>query len=173
MHILLGLVAILGGAAFWYWRVKAIKETADDVTDMAGRAWGKWKRYKFRKKAEAAPVEAVDDPVAAAVVMMIAIASEEHPLTPAAESVIRDAVVKTMGIADPTELMVFGKWVASHVEDANNVSLRYTKLWMRDLSESERADFVQMVRRVAAADGEVTARQQLKIAKLQERLGLK
>ena len=173
MHILIALVGILGVAAFWYWRVKAIKETADDVTDMAGRAWGSWKRYKFRKKAEAAPVEAVDDPVAAAVIMMMAIAAEEHPLTPTAETAIRNEVVKTMGIADPTELMVFGKWVASHVEDANNVSLRYAKLWMRDLSQSEREDFLQMVRRVAAADGEVTARQQLKIAKLAERLGLK
>jgi hypothetical protein len=173
MHILLGLLAILGGAAFWYWRLKAVKEATDDVTDMAGRAWGKWKRYKFRKKAEASPVEAVDDPVAAAIIMMIAVACEEHPLTPEAESAIRDEVVRTMGIADPTEVMVFGKWVASHVEDANNVSLRYAKLWVRDLSAGERADFVQMVKRVAAADGEVTARQQFKIAKLEERLGLK
>jgi uncharacterized tellurite resistance protein B-like protein len=173
MHILLGFLAILGGAAFWYWRLKAIKETTDDVTDMAGRAWGKWKRYKFRQKAEASPVEAVDDPVAAAIIMMIAVAAEEHPLTGEAETAIRNEVVKTMGIADPTELMVFGKWVASHVEDANNVSLRYAKLWMRDLSAGERADFVQMVKRVAAADGEVTARQQFKIAKLEERLGLK
>jgi uncharacterized tellurite resistance protein B-like protein len=69
--------------------------------------------------------------------------------------------------------LVFGKWVASHVEDANNVSLRYAKLWLRDLSQSEREDFLQMVRRVAAADGEVTARQQLKIARLAERLALK
>jgi uncharacterized tellurite resistance protein B-like protein len=173
MHIILGLIAVLGGAAFWYWRVKAIKETADDVTDIAGRAWGKWKRYKFRRKAEASPVEAVDDPVAAAVIMMIVIASEEHPLTQTAETAIRTEVVKSMGIADPGELMVFGKWVASHVEDANNVSLRYAKLWMRELSTSEREDFVQMVRRVAAADGEVTARQQHKIAKLRERLALK
>jgi uncharacterized tellurite resistance protein B-like protein len=44
---------------------------------------------------------------------------------------------------------------------------------MRDLSAKEREDFVQMVRRIAAADGEVTARQQLKIAKLRERLGMK
>jgi uncharacterized tellurite resistance protein B-like protein len=173
MHIILGLMAVLGGAAFWYWRVKAIKETADDVTDIAGRAWGKWKRYKFRRKAEGSPVEAVDDPVAAAIIMMIVMASEEHPLTPAAETAIRTEVVKAMGIADPTELMVFGKWVASHVEDANNVSLRYAKLWMRELSSSEREDLVQMVRRVAAADGEVTARQQHKIAKLRERLALK
>jgi uncharacterized tellurite resistance protein B-like protein len=105
--------------------------------------------------------------------MMMAVASEEHPLTSTAEARIRDEVAKTMGIADPTEVMVFAKWVASHVEDANNVSLRYTKLWMRDLSEGERKDFVHMVRRVAATDGEVTARQQFKITKLEERLGLK
>jgi uncharacterized tellurite resistance protein B-like protein len=117
--------------------------------------------------------KAVDDPVAAAVILMMAVASEEHPLTQTAEAVIRKEVAKTIGIADPTEVMVFGKWVASHVEDANNVSLRYAKLWMRDLSESEREDLVQMVRRVAAADGEVSARQQLKIAKLRERLALK
>lgn len=105
--------------------------------------------------------------------MMMAVASEEHPLTSTAEARIRDEVTKTMGIADPTEVMVFAKWVASHVEDANNVSLRYTKLWMRDLNAGERADFVQMVRRVAAADGDVSARQQLRIAKLEERLGMK
>lgn len=173
MQILLALAGVIGAVGFWYWRFKAAKETADEITDMAGTAWGKWKRYKFRKKAEAAPVEAVDDAVAAAVIMMIAVAQEEHPLTPAAETAIRDEVVKTMGIADPTQLLVFGKWVASHVEDADNVSLRYTKLWARDLSESERADFVQMVRRVAAVDDDVTARQQLKIARLTERLGLK
>jgi uncharacterized tellurite resistance protein B-like protein len=173
VHILVGLIAILGIAAAWYWRLKAIKETTDDVADIAGRAWGKWKRYKFRKRAEDSPVEAVNDPVAAAVIMMMAVASEEHPLTQTAEAAIRKEVMKKMGIADPTDLMVFSKWVASHVEDANNVSLRYAKLWMRDLSAGERMDLAQMVRRVAAADGEVSARQQLKIAKLMERLGVK
>lgn len=172
MQFIIALAGIIGAVGFWYWRFKAAKETADEISDMAGTAWGKWKRYKFRKKAEASPVEAVDDPVAAAVIMMIAVAKEEHPLTPQAEAAIRDEAVRTMGIADPSELLVFGKWVASHVEDANNVSLRYSKLWARALSESEQIDFVRMVRRVAAADGEVTARQQLKITKLKERLGL-
>lgn len=128
MHIILALAGVIGAIGFWYWRFKSAKETADEITDMARTAWGKWKRYKFRKKAEAAPVEAVDDPVAAAVIMMIAVAQEERPLTPAAETAIREEVTKTMGIPDPTELLVFGKWVASDVEDANNVSLRYTKL---------------------------------------------
>jgi hypothetical protein len=71
MHILVGLVAILGAVAVWYWRFKTTKQTADDMTDMAGRA--KWNRYKFRKKAEDSPTEAVDDPVVAAVIIMMAV----------------------------------------------------------------------------------------------------
>jgi uncharacterized tellurite resistance protein B-like protein len=173
MHILLALVAIIGVIGVWYWRFKMAKQAADEITDAAGTVWGKWKRYKFRKKAESAPVEAVDDPAAAAVVMMIAVASAEHPLSQEAEAVIRDEITTTMGIADPTELFVFGKWVASHVEDANNVSLRYAKLWHRDLDRDQRLDLVRMVERAVASDGRASGRQIQQIAKLHERLGLK
>ena len=50
MHILLGLLALLGGAAFWWWRIKMIGQAADEVTDVAGRAIAKYNRYKFRKR---------------------------------------------------------------------------------------------------------------------------
>lgn len=171
MHIILGLVAILGGAAFWWWRLKMIGEAANEVGDVAGRAWGKYKRFKFRRKVEDSPLEAVDDPVAAAAVMMFAVAKEERPITPEVEAAVRREIVSGIGIKDPTELMVFSKWVVSHVEDANNVSLRYSKLWS-GLTHEERRDFLTMVERVVGAEGPATAAQNAKIAKLRERLGL-
>jgi len=172
MHILLALAGILGGIAFWWWRFKMVHEATSEMTDAAGRVWGKYKRYKFRKKVEASPVDAVDDPVAAAVVMMLAVAQEEGPLKPETEAAIRKEAQETMGADDPTELMVFGKWVASHVEDANNVSLRYAKLWTGALSHEERRDLVAMVDRAAGASGPLSANQLKKITKLGERLGL-
>jgi hypothetical protein len=172
MHIILALVGILGGIAFWWWRFKMGHEAASEMHDVAGRAWGKYKRYKFRKKVESSPVEAVDDPVAAAVVMMLAVAQEEGPLKPETEAAIRRETVETMGVNDATELMVFGKWVASHVEDANNVSLRYAKLWMNALDSDERRDLVTMVDRAVGAAGALSPRQLGKIARLRERLSL-
>lgn len=172
MHILMALVGILGGLAFWWWRFKAVKEAADDVTDVAGRAWGKYKRYKFRKKAEASPVEAVEDPVAAAVVMMIAMVQEEREFTLQHETRVAEEVRRVMGVEDTSELMVFAKWVAKHVEDANNVSLRYAKLWHRALNRAESRDLVDMVRRIAEADGPLSDKQKRKIEKLEQRLGL-
>lgn len=172
MHILLAIVGILGGLAFWWWRLKAMREAADDVTDAAGRAWGKWKRHKFRQKVDASPVEAVSDPAAAAVVMMLAIAETDGELTAATEAAIKSQITDAMGIEDPIELMVFAKWVAKHVEDADNVSLRYAKLWQQGLGQEERRDLADMVERVAGTDGPVSARQKAQIARLRERLGL-
>ena len=173
MHILLGLIAVLAGIGVWYWRFKMTKQAADEITDAAATAWGHWKRYRFRSKVEASPIESVNDPAAAAVVMMIAIASVEHGLSEEAEEVVREEITKTMGIEDPTELLTFGKWVASHIEDPNNASLRYAKLWNRDLDRDQRLDLVRMVERTVAADGGASQRQIRQIAKLHERLGLK
>lgn len=172
MHILLALAGLLGAVAFWWWRIRTVKEAADDMADVTGRAWGKYKRYKFRQKAEASPIEAVEDPTAAAVIMMLAIAKEGRDPSPEAEAAVKQEITGTMGITDPAELMVFAKWVASHVEDANNVSLRYSKLWSNSLNRQERLDLANMIERVATVDGPPSQRQQTVIRKLRERLGL-
>jgi uncharacterized tellurite resistance protein B-like protein len=172
MHILFLILAVAGGAAFWWWRIKMVGEAASEVHDMAGRAYGKYKRAKFRKKVEDSPLESVDDHVAAAVVMLYAMAKEDGPMTPAGEAAVLREVRDTMKIDDSEELLVFSKWVASHVTDAGNVALRYNKLWVANLSQPERLEFVAMVRRVGDASGVPAQRQKQITAKLSERLGL-
>lgn len=171
MHIILGLLAILGGGAFWWWRIKMMSEAASDINDAAGRVIGTYKRKKFLKKVGESPLAAVSDPAAAAVIMMFAIAKEEAPITDAIEAIVKNEITNTMKIEDPTELLVFSKWVVSHVVDANNVSLRYGKLWAGALSMAERNDLAAMVERVAQKCGGITPNQRNKINKLRERLG--
>jgi hypothetical protein len=172
MHILLGLLAILGGAAFWWWRLRDVGAAASDAHDMAGRAWGKYKRAKFRRKVEDSPLEAVEDPVAADVVLLFAMAKEGGEVTPGIEAAIRKEAEQTIGIANPTELLVFGKWVSNHVEDVNNVILRYAKLWTAGLEADERRDLVAMAERIAVIAGVPAAKLQVAAHKLNERLGL-
>lgn len=172
MHIVLGFLALLGGAAFWWWRMKMIGEAANEITDAAGRAVGKYKRYKFRKKVEDSPLEAVDDPLAAAVVMMMAVARESGPLLETTERAIARELKSVMHVQDPTEVMVFAKWVAGHVTDSNNVSTRYAKLWLTQLNRDERQDFLSAVERVAAAEGSMVPAQAAVISKLRDRLAL-
>jgi uncharacterized tellurite resistance protein B-like protein len=171
VHIVLGLLAVLGGAAFWWYRMRYISDAASEVHDMAGRAWGKYKRHKFRKKAESAPVESVEDPVAAAVVMMLAVAKTDGPLSAQSEQLIEKIAREEMAIDDTTELMTFAKWVDKHVHDANDVARRYSKLWGNALNMDERRELVDMVRRVAEADGAVSREKEITISRLRERLG--
>jgi uncharacterized tellurite resistance protein B-like protein len=170
--MLFAILAILGGAAFWWWRLKMIGDAANDVSDVAGRAWGKYKRNKFRKKVEDAPLQSIEDPAAAAVVMMYAMAREAGPLTDKVEAAIRAEVANTMKIADPNEIIAFSKWAASHATDASNITLRYAKLWTSALSLDERRDFLGMVERVTAAAGPSDNTTRAKLEKLSERLGL-
>ena len=172
MHIVAFILAVLGGAAFWWWRLKVLREAGSEVTDAAGRAMGAWRRRKFRMKSDASAVDAVNDPMAAATVMMIATARRDGELSAASEAAIKREIVDTFGERDPVELFTFGKWVAGHVADANNVSLRYSKLWAANLNADERRNLALMVERVAAADGAITEPQRLQVAKLRERLGL-
>ncbi len=166
------ILAILGGAAFWWWRLKMIGDAANDVTDVAGRAWGKYKRNKFRKKVEDSPLQSIEDPAAAAIVMMYAMAKEAGPVTEKVEAAIHTEVTNTMKIADAHEIVAFSKWAASHATDASNITLRYAKLWTGALNDGERRDFADMVERVAAAAGPIDGPTRAKLGKLRERLGL-
>jgi uncharacterized tellurite resistance protein B-like protein len=172
MHILLGLIAVIVGIAVWWWRIRMMSEAAGQITDVAGRAWGKYKRNKFKGKVEASPIEAVEDPAAAAVIMMIAVAQVGRPLSPKAEATIEQIASSEMRLGDVTELMTFAKWVASHVIEPNDLSRRYARLWTGALNVDERHDFLAMVRRVAQVDGDLNAEKQSILSKLHERLGL-
>jgi hypothetical protein len=173
MHILGLIIAVLAGASFWWWRAKAAGEAANDAADVAGRIWGKYKRRKFLNKVEDSPLAVIDDPATAAVILMHVVALEDGSSGPAKEDTIRHEVANTMRIADPTELITFGKWTASHAADSKSIMMRYGKIWIENLSTAERSDLVAMVERVMLAGQTALATEQrARIDFLKQRLGL-
>jgi hypothetical protein len=173
MHILGLIIAVLAGAGFWWWRVKAAGEAANEAADVAGRIWGKYKRRKFLNKVEDSPLAVIDDPATAAVVLLHVTATEDGSLGPDKEATIRHEVTNTMHIADPTELITFGKWTASHATDSKSIMMRYGKIWIENLSVAERSDLVAMVERVMLAGQTALATEQrARIDFLKQRLGL-
>jgi hypothetical protein len=174
MHIILAILAVLGGAAFWWWRLKALGDAANEVTDMAGRAWGRHKRKKFLKKVDDSPLEVIDDPATAAAVLMHVMANEDGPAGPDAEATIRHEITETMAVADPTEMFTFSKWTASHATESSALMMRYAPIWQESLNAREKQDLVAMMERVCAvtSKGTPTPQQKLRLKKLQQRLGL-
>ena len=170
MHILVAIITVLAGGAFWWWRVKAAGDAAKEVHDVAGRAWGLYKRRKFLSKVNDAPLEVVDDPATAAVILLSVIQREDGVVGPEADSTLAREITETMGIADPTEILTFGKWTASHAIDANNVIHRYGPIWTDKLSVIEREELVSMAKRVSS--GAKKKEQKARLERLRKRIGL-
>jgi hypothetical protein len=174
MHIILLILGVLGGAAFWWWRIKQVGQAANEVHDMAGRMWGKYKRKKFLNKVNDSPLEVIDDPATAAVILFHVIQVEDGISGPEADAALRREVVETIGITDPGEIITFGKWTANHASDANTVILRYGKLWSDNLTVREREGLVDMATRICHGPqvATLTSIQTARLARLRQRLGL-
>ena len=172
--MLFGILGLIAAAAFWYWRIKAVGEAASDVHDVAGRLWGKHKRKKFLGKVNDSPLEVIDDPATAAVILMNVIATEDGVPGHVAEAAIKKEVEHSMGITDSMEILTFGKWTANHAPDSNTVILRYGKLWSEKLSVKEREDLLSMISRICDLPGATNpaASKTLRQTKLRQRLGL-
>lgn len=172
MPILLAVIGALGAAAFWYYRLRDVGHAAGEIVDVAQRARGAYRRKKFRNKAESSPIEAVEDPAAAAVAMLIGLASERGSLSIPAEEAIKAEMQHVMGLPNIVETFTFAKWVAGHATDPNTLSLKFSKLWLAALEPSQREDIYEMARRVIEADGEPTVSQTGSLRTLRDRLGL-
>jgi hypothetical protein len=175
MHIVFAILAILGGASFWWWRMRDIGQAANDAGDVAGRLWGNYKRKKFLGKVNDSPLQVIDDPATAAVILMHVIQNEDGLTGPDADESLLREVTQTMGIKDPTEMITFGKWTANHASDANNVIMRYGQLWSEKLSIEEREDFVRMIERVSgqSTNGMLSPDKKARITRLRQRIGLR
>ncbi|MCP4998115.1 MAG: hypothetical protein GY933_04995 [Hyphomicrobiales bacterium] len=117
MHIVGFLLALIGGAAFWYYRYKQSREMIDDAVDVVGRARGAYKRRQFRNKAEASVLASIDDPVQAVSVLLVGLAEAAAPMTSETEAEIETMLSDITGASDPAEHIAFAKWTCREVPD--------------------------------------------------------
>jgi len=110
MHILVMLVGLLAGAAFWYYRLKTVSKAGAEVVDHLGRARGKYRRNQRRRLAAQSPVAAIDSPVIAASTLLYTL-METHPTTQAQDDEVAQLLSNKASAAEVEEAVVYGKWV--------------------------------------------------------------
>jgi hypothetical protein len=82
MHYLIGLLAIFGGLAFWWYRMRDAGQAAGEIVDAAQTLKGAYNRKKFRGKAEGSAITAIDDAPTAAATVMMSLALARGPISP-------------------------------------------------------------------------------------------
>ncbi|BCG92136.1 hypothetical protein [Mesorhizobium sp. 131-2-1] len=172
MPFLLAILGVLGAAAFWWYRMKAMNEATREVADVVGRVQGNIRRKKLRKQAALSPLTAIDDPVVAAATLITAIVSEDGPVLPAREAVIRSVISEIADSKKKTdEAVVYAKWAASQIDDTTIVIDKLAPFLRERLDVNERNDLLQMLNRVAQGGEKSLQIADQRILRLRQKLG--
>ncbi|TPK82239.1 hypothetical protein [Mesorhizobium sp. B2-4-17] len=172
MPFLIAILGVLGAAALWYYRMKAMNDAAREVADVVGRVQGNIRRKKLRKQAALSPLTAIDDPVVAAATLITSIVSENGPVLPQREAVIREVIAQIAGSPKKTdEAIVYAKWAASQIDDTTLVIDKLAPFLRERLDPNEREDLLRMLNRVAQGGGQSVKVADQRMLRLRQKLG--
>ncbi len=155
MPILIAVLAFVGGAFFWYYRIRDASQGAREIIDLAERARGKYARWRFKGRADESLFATVDDPAVAATAFMVSLMACERRLDKTTEAAIRHEI---RAVVDPKmldELYVFSAWLGEQVHDPETLIRKFSRLWLAELSPEDRLEFHRMATRVASSGGQV------------------
>ncbi|AGB43575.1 hypothetical protein LB516_10390 [Mesorhizobium sp. CO1-1-7] len=172
MPFLIAVLGVLGAAALWWYRMKAMNDAAREVAEVVGRVQGNIRRKKLRKQAALSPLTAIDDPVVAAATLITAIVSEDGPVLPRREAVIREVISQiAAGPKKTDEAVVYAKWAATQIDDTTIVIDKLAPFLRERLDPNERDDLLQMLNRVAQGGEQSLKIPDQRMLRLRQKLG--
>lgn len=171
MHLLALLVTVIAGVAVWYWRFKMMKEVADDVSDMVGRARGRYRMSKFKKQAQGSVLASIEDPALAAATYLFALANEDEASLHRSEAEIERQIGSIVPAAELEEVLSYARWAARDIVDPRDIVRRFKPLWRDKLTREERIQLVGMAEAIAELGSKTDHNQKLSIATLRMALG--
>lgn len=154
MHILLALLALAAGAAYWLYRVRQAADTTRVVLDAAHDVKAAARRFGFRTRANQHPSEGVDDPRVTAAALLVLTAETDGGISKAEQTVILEqlqAVFEMSGEA-ADELYLFAKWLANQSTNPDDMIRRLIKRTVHLGGRDTLPDLIQMVAAVGNAD---------------------
>jgi len=170
---IIGLIlAVLGGAAFWWWRIQSMRNAADSVLDVAGKARGMVSRARFKHRAGTSVLAGVDSPGMAAATLIYSLMQLKQPVSLSDEDKI-DGMLESvcrMGKQDREDAIAFASWAAKQVADTNEIVRRFMPLWDKSLQGEHRKELVDMALSAAELGGAPTDAQSNVIRRLSEGL---
>lgn len=153
MHVLGLMIAVLAGAAFWYYRLRTIGRAGAEVADHAGRLRGQLRRSAMRRKVEESPIMAIDDPVIATASLLCVLPATAHPLTPREEAAVREQLARI--VSDDAERMdeavTYGRWLHRQGLDAPKAIRMLAEKLNGWLTTDEIRDVAEMVEALHAS----------------------
>lgn len=172
MHILVMILGALGGAGFWFYRMRDAGRAAGQVIDTAQRVKGSIKRKRFRDKAEQSPFLAIDDPVLAAVTSVIAIAAECGTWNEPTKSKLNKVFLSVSDEAALEEAIIYGEWAVKQVTEMSGALRHLGPLLASMLTLDQRQELLEMAEQVLPSNGQSERYREKGLNMLRQKMGL-
>ncbi len=155
MHILGLLLAAIGVIGVVLWRMQQAANATRDLADAAGEVRGLVRGWQWRRKAHVHPLDLVDDPREAAVVLMASVAQADAAISERERAAIVQLIKQHFGATDAQadELLARARWLIRETTDPAEVMRRMTRVVREKIGHAERGELLQMLDAVSAADG--------------------
>ena len=157
MHIILGILAILGTVAVIWYRLRAARELGGEVLDAADDLRATVRRLMYKRKHDKHPADLVDDPRLAASGIAVAVATMDAPLTQAEIDTLTRLSREIFEVSESEahDIVSFGRWVAGQCNTNQEAVRRLSKVVARHAGPEAAPDLVRLITEVASA-GDMT-----------------
>ncbi|MEM7745169.1 MAG: TerB family tellurite resistance protein [Pseudomonadota bacterium] len=155
MHILLGLLALVGALAFWYYRVQAARQAGEDVLDGAKDVRLAVRRLMYKRKHDVHPADSVDDARLAAAGIAVAVATMDNPISQAEIAALTKSARETFDVTEreALDIVSFGRWIAGECNTNQEAVRRLSKVLAQLAGPEAAEDMERMIQTVATSDG--------------------
>ena len=155
MHILIGLLTLLGVVAVWIWRARAAADASREIVDAASDARAALRRYGYRRKAGQHPADSVDDPRLAAAGIMAALARMDGDVTAEQSNALRVECRASfrVGQQEADDMAAYGRWLASQTPQPSELIRRLTRIIREQAPREAHQDLLRMMERIASVEG--------------------
>lgn len=174
MHILLGLVGVLGGIVFWIWKVKTAASVAREVVDTVGDVRAAVRRLGYGRGAGELPLEAVEDTRLAAAGILVAFAKMDGDCTREQIAAIQNECARVFEASEKEaeQFTASGRWLAHQLSNPDEVVRKLSKSLSKTLTHAQGQALLGMAERVSAVEGGgLSDAQKLALKRLSEALG--
>ncbi|WP_421780862.1 hypothetical protein [Kiloniella litopenaei] len=155
MHILLGVVAVLGGIAFFIWRVRSTAEAARDVVEAVDDIRATARRYSHSRKTKANPLENVEDNRVAAATILAAFARMDGDYTREQLVAIKDECKRVFNTSEEEAVEITGqsRWLMEQTANVDEAIRRLSRVLRRALDVEEKKQLLTMVTYISTIEG--------------------
>ena len=174
MHVLIGLLTLVGVVIVVLVRMNRAARMGAEVTDTVLDVKRAVRRYKWSETADRHRLETVDDPVLAATTMMCAVAAETDVPSERQVAAIKTRMTGTLRLqpAEVDEMFAQAKWLAGQSPSLDRLLEALAVPIGGKCSPAEKRDPIAMPTRVAEADGRISGSRAGGISALAQRLGV-